>query len=119
MSTQFKVLGLTDPGGRSNIRSAGDRLETLINGAQVPPEYVTIVLDKHDKDLYNGQSVFEGDTLPAFHEYVIDMNWETTGRKQPIVFGDNELTVRLMPPEQKGEGKVSIEELECYVYVRK
>ena len=116
---QFKVLGLTDRGGRSNIRSAGDRLEIRINGAQVPPEYVTIVFDMNPNDLYSGQSVFEGDTLPAFHEYVIDMNWETTGRKQPIVFGDNKLTVRLMPPEQEGEGKVSIEELECYVYVRK
>ena len=116
---QFKVIGLTDPGGRGNVRSAGDRLEILINGAQVPPEYTTIVFDKHRDDFRNGQSVFEGDVLPAFHEYVIDLNWETTGRKQPIVFGDNELTVRLMPPEQKGEGKVSVEELECYVYVRK
>ena len=30
-----------------------------------------------------------------------------------------ELAVRLMPAEEKAEGEVSIEELECYVYVRK
>jgi len=63
--------------------------------------------------------VFEGDTLPAFHEYTIDLNWETTGRKQPIIFGDNELAVVLAPSSGKKEGEVSIEELECYVYVRK
>ena len=45
----------------------------------------------------NGQNVYEGDTLPPFHLYVIDMSWETTGRKQPLVFGDNSLSVRLMP----------------------
>ena len=47
------------------------------------------------------------------------MNWETTGREQPLVFGDNELAVRLVPTEAHKDGKLSIEELECYVYVRK
>jgi hypothetical protein len=32
-----------------------------------------------------------------------------TGRKQPLVFGDNELAVRLVP----------VEELEWYLYLRK
>jgi len=45
------------------------------------------------------------------------MNWEPIGRKQPLVFGDNQLTVRLVPAEGKTEGAVSIEELECHVYV--
>ena len=47
------------------------------------------------------------------------MNWETTGRKQPLVFGDNKLTVQLVPTQAKKDGQVSVEELECYVYVRK
>ena len=100
---QFKVLGMAD----------GEKLEIKINDAEVPIDYITRVFDA------NGQSVYEGDTLPAFHEVTIDLNWETTGRKQPILFGDNELAVRLTPAEDKAEGAVSIEELECYVYVRK
>jgi len=100
---QFKVLGLAE----------GETLKIRLNGNDVPGEYVTRVFDN------NGQSVFEGDPLPAFHLYVIDMNWETTGRKQPLVFGDNQLTVRLVSAEGEAEGTVSIEELECYGYVRK
>jgi len=103
VTMQFKALGMVE----------GERLEISINGAQVPIDYITRVVDK------NGQSVFEGDTLPAFHEYTIDLNWETTGRKQPIIFGDNELAVKLVPVDAKPDGEVSIEELECYVYVRK
>ena len=67
----------------------------------------------------NGQNMFEGDPLPPFYLYIIDMNWETTGRAQPLVFGDNRLAVRLLPTEAHQDGKLSIEELECYVYVRK
>ena len=100
---QFKALGLAEE----------EKLEIQINGKQVPVDYITRV---HDK---NGQSLFEGDPLDPFHLYVIDMNWETTGRKQPLIFGDNQLTVRLAPSAAKAEGTVSIEELECYVYVRK
>ena len=100
---QFKAIGLTEQ----------DKLEIQINGHAVPLEYVTRVFDA------NGQSVFEGDPLPAFHQYVIDLNWETTGRSQPLVFGDNQLTVRLIPAKASGDGTVSIEELECYVYLRK
>jgi hypothetical protein len=51
VTMQFKVLGLTDPGGHRNIRSAGDRLEIRINDAVVPPEYVTIVFDKNLNEL--------------------------------------------------------------------
>jgi len=72
-----------------------------------------------DPGFANGQNVYEGDPLSSFHEYTIDLNWETTGRRQPIVFGDNQLAVRLAPSPDKKEGEVSIEELECYVYVRK
>jgi len=105
---QFKAIGLADD----------EKLEITINEKRVPLDYITRV---HDK---NGQNVFEGDTLPPFRLYVVDMNWETTGRKQPLFFGDNRLGVRLIPAERgEGEeaksGKVSIEELECYVYVRK
>ncbi len=99
---QFKALGLAE----------GETLKIQINGADVPGEYVTRVFDK------NGQNLYEGDSLPAFHLYVIDMNWETTGRKQPLVSGDNKLTVHLVPAEGKKDGQVSVEELECYVYVR-
>ena len=100
---QFKALGMAD----------GEKLEILINDADVPVEYITRTFDK------NGQNIYEGDPLPAFHEYTIDLNWETTGRRQPLVFGDNELAARLVPVETKPDGEVSIEELECYVYVRK
>ncbi|MDA1056026.1 MAG: hypothetical protein O3C40_37065 [Planctomycetota bacterium] len=100
---QFKAIGLTEQ----------DKLEIQINGQAVPLEYITSVFDA------NGQSVFEGDPVPAFYQYVIDLNWETTGQSQPLVFGDNQLAVRLIPVQPSADGKVSIEELECYVYVRK
>jgi len=100
---QFKVLGLAEQ----------EKLDIQINGKQVPVDYITRVLDK------DGQSLYEGDPLDPFHLYVIDMNWETTGRQQPLIFGDNQLTVRLVPSAAKAEGTVSVEELECYVYVRK
>lgn len=103
VTLEFKVLGLTEQ----------DRLEFKINGQPVPIDYLTRVIDK------NGQSVFEGDLLDPFHLHVIDMNWETTGRKQPLVFGDNQLTARLVPADDQRQGMVSLEELECYVYVRK
>ena len=121
---QFKVLGLCagdsfepeDPIGEYH-RSQQDALEIQINGVEVPAEYITRVFIKI------GQSVYEGDPLPAYHEYTIDLNWETTGRKQPIVFGDNKLSVRLLPAVgllgEGSEGRLSVEELECYVYVRK
>ena len=100
---QFKAIGLTEL----------DKLEIQINDQAVPLEYITRVFDA------NGQSVFEGDPVPAFHEYVIDLNWETTGQSQPLVFGDNQLAVRLIPVQPSANGTVSIEELKCYVYVRK
>lgn len=100
---QFKAIGLVDD----------DKLDITINGKQVPSDYITRVSDK------NGQNVYEGDTLPPFREYTIDLNWETTGRHQPLIKGDNELTVRLVPKDGQGKTIVSIEELECYVYVKK
>ncbi len=100
---QFKVLGLLEE----------EKLDIQINGRQVPVDYITRVLDK------NGQSLYEGDPLDPFHLYVIDMNWETTGRKQPLIFGDNQLTVRLVPSPAEANGIVSVEEVECYVYVRR
>jgi len=78
---QFKAIGL----------SRDDRLKIRINDADVPIDYISRV---HDK---NGQNVYEGDTLPPFDLFVIDMNWETTGRKQPLTFGDNTLSVQLIP----------------------
>ena len=103
VTMQFKVLGMDD----------AETLEIRINGADVPLDYITRVFDK------DGQSIYEGDPLPAFNEYTIDLNWETSGRQQPLVFGDNELAVKLVPVEAKSDGEVSVEELECYVYVRK
>ena len=78
---QFKAVGLADD----------ESLKIWINGQAVPRDYISRV---HDK---NGQNVYEGDTLPPFQLFVIDMNWETTGRKQPLVFGDNVLKVKLDP----------------------
>ncbi len=100
---QFKAVGL----------AKNEKLEILINGKQVPIDYITRVQDK------NGQNLYEGDPLPPFYLYLVDMNWETTGRDQPLVFGDNKLTVLLVPTDAKEDGQLSIEELECYVYVRK
>ena len=81
---QFKVLGLAEE----------EKLDIRINGTQVPIDYITYVQDK------NGQNIFEGDPLGPFHLYVIDMNWGTTGREQPLVYGDNRLSVRLIPSER-------------------
>jgi hypothetical protein len=105
---QFKSIGLEDD----------DKLSVRINGKPVPVEYISRV---HDKD---GQNLYEGDPLPSFHLYIIDMNWETTGQSQPLVFGDNQLTVSIgsakpVDVEKSVKDNVSIEELECYVYVRK
>ncbi|MBB74724.1 MAG: hypothetical protein CMJ75_09445, partial [Planctomycetaceae bacterium] len=85
---QFKAVGLADDEG----------LKIWINDQAVPIDYISRV---HDK---NGQNVYEGDTLPAFHLFVIDMNWQTTGRKQPLVFGDNVLKVKL---DRKNGGRSS------------
>ena len=78
---QFKAIGL----------ARDDALKIRINDVEVPVDYISRV---HDRD---GQNVYEGDTLPPFDLYVIDMNWETTGRKQPLAFGDNRLSVELIP----------------------
>ena len=100
---QFKALGMEH----------GEKLAISINDYRVPVDYITRVLDKE------GQSIYEGDPLPAFYEYTIDLNWETTGRKQPLLFGDNSLAAELATSGGQTEGEVSIEELECYVYVRR
>lgn len=42
-----------------------------------------------------------------------------TGQKLPLVFGDNELAVQLVPVVAKPGGEVSVEELECYLYLTK
>jgi hypothetical protein len=100
---KFKALGLTQ----------GEVLKIQINGADIASEYITRVFDE------DGQTVFEGDPLPPFYLYMIDTNWETTGRKLPLIFGDNQLTVCLAPTAATAEGIVSIVELESYVDVRK
>ena|GEM_PF-648917 len=82
---QFKVIGLTDD----------DALKIRINDTDVPVDYITRVRDK------NGQNVYEGDTLPPFDLYLVDMNWETTGREQPLTFGDNTLWVQLVPAKDE------------------
>ena len=92
---QFKAVGLADD----------EKQDISINCQQVPIDYITRV---HDS---NGQNMYEGDPLPPFDLFVIDMNWETTGRAQPLVFGDNRLAVRLLPTEAHQDGKLSIEEL--------
>ena len=103
VTMQFKALGMADR----------EKLEIRINDTEVPIDCITRVFDK------DGQSIYEGDPLPSFHEYTIDLNWETSGRRQPLVFGDNELAVRLVPVETTPDGEVGIAELECYVYVRR
>jgi len=96
---EFKAVGLT----------AAEQLDIRLNGTPVPGAYTTRVFDK------DGQSIFEGVALPAFHQYAVDLNWDTP--KLPIVHGDNQLSVGLV--QQAGKGKVTIAELEFYVYVRK
>ncbi|MFP6770391.1 MAG: LamG-like jellyroll fold domain-containing protein, partial [Planctomycetaceae bacterium] len=82
---QFKAIGLADD----------DALKIRINDTDVPVDYITRVRDK------NGQNVYEGDTLPPFDLYLVDMNWETTGREQPLTFGDNTLWVQLVPAKDE------------------
>ena len=66
-------------------------LKIRINDVAVPDDYISRVYDK------DGQNLYESDTLPPFHLFVIDTNWATTNREQPLVFGYNTLTVQLIP----------------------
>jgi len=97
---QFKAVGLGDD----------ENLDIRLNDAPVPGEYTTRIFDK------DGQSELEGVKLPAFHLFAVDLNWPAP--KPPVIHGDNQLKVRLIRKEGKGQGTVVIDELEFYVYVR-
>ncbi len=97
---QFKAVGLY----------RGEFLEIQLNGNRVSDEYVSRLANR------DGQQKSEGRTLTAFCLYVIDLNWWGT-QKPPIINGDNELSVHLVPEEGETEGTIVIDELEVYVYV--
>ena len=96
---QFKAVGLAEEEG----------LEIQLNGTVVPGKYT---LRKFYGD---GQNEWQGRPLDAFYEYTVDLDWGMMA--PPMINGDNELTVRLLLAEGTGEGIVTIDELEVYVYV--
>jgi hypothetical protein len=98
---QFKAVGL----------SKDESLEIQINGSRVPGEHITRVLDP------DGQNRWRGRVMAPFYLYIIDLNWE--GASPPIINGDNQLQVHLVSGETSAEERVTIEELEVYVYVRR
>jgi len=97
---QFKAVGMTED----------EALEIQLNGTVVP--------DNHTfRQFYSdGQNEWQGRPLDAFYEYKIDLDWRIMD--PPLINGDNELTVRLIPTAGLPRRPVTIEDLEVYVYVR-
>ena len=100
---QFKAVGLAE----------SENLEIQINGQVVPKEFVTRIFEK--KGLTEADGRYDTKVVPPFYYYWIDLNWG----KVPIINGDNQLTVRLVPTNAENRREVLIDELEVYVYVRK
>jgi len=97
---QFKAVGLGED----------EALEIQLNGTVVPDNYIL-------RQFYSeGQNEWQGRPLDAFYEYTIDLDWGMLA--PPIINGDNELTVRLLPAQGQSEGTATIDELEVYVYVK-
>jgi len=88
-----------------------ESLEIWLNDTQVPDKYIIRLFHP------DGQNEGEGRPLDAFYEYTIHLDWGMLA--PPIINGDNELTVRLIPTEGHTEGTVTIDELEVYVYVKR
>ena len=116
-SQRFRLAeDLTDPNVRATLQfkavglAEEQALEIRLNGTKVP--------DKSTRRVYDadGQNKWQGRELPAFCTYIVDLDWGMLA--VPVINGDNELTVRLLPAEGQGDGTVTIDELEVYVYVR-
>ena len=116
-SQRFRVAeDLSNPKLRATLQfkavdlAKDESLEIRLNGTVVPGRYTTRRL------FSDGQSAWHGRELAAYYLYVIDLDWGMLD--PPIINGDNELTVRLLPAQGQGEGLVTIDALEVYVYVR-
>ena len=97
---QFKAVGM----------GKYEALEIQLNGTVVPDNYTF-------RQFYSdGQNEWQGRPLDAFYEYKIELDRRIVD--PPLINGDNELTVRLIPTAGQSEGTVTIEDLEVYVYVR-
>ena len=99
VTMQFKAVGLREE----------ESLQISINGKEVAAQ---VTIRKIDDD---GQHENQGRPLEPFFMYILDLSRD--GAAAPIVAGDNDLTVRLMG-KGTGAGRVTIDELEVYVYVR-
>ena len=85
-----------------------EALEITLNDRPVPGESVTRVFHG------DGQTKYEGRELPAFLLHIVDF---PRGDADPLISnGDNTLAVRLQS-DTPGEGTITIDETEVYVYV--
>ena len=85
-----------------------ETLEIVLNGRPVAEKSVTRVFHA------DGQTKYEGRELPAFFLHLVDF---PRGTADPLlVNGDNTLTVRLTSGAP-GEGTITLDEPEVYVYV--
>lgn len=93
---QLKAVGLNND----------ESIRIHVNGNLVPDEHI-------HKDRRPGQGEDKGKELPAFaqHAFFLDR------MPNPIIMGDNELMIQL-DKGKAAEGKVTIDDLEVYVYVR-
>ena len=105
---------LSDPNLRAvlQFKATGMRkdetLEIALNERPVPEESVTRVFHG------DGQTKYEGRELPAFFLHIVDF---PRGAADPlIVNSDNTLALRLKS-DTPGEGTITIDEIEVYVYV--
>jgi len=114
-ATRLRVCeDLSDPNLRATLqfKATGMRedesLEIALNDRPVPEESVTRVFHA------DGQTKYEGRQLPAFFLHIVDF---PRGAADPLITsGDNTLAVR-PKSEAPGEGTITIDELEVYVYV--
>ena len=97
---EFKAVGMAE----------GESLEISLNGTKIPDHFV---IRHHYPD---GQRKWEGRKLSAYYLYIIDLNGQVLARS--MANGDNQLTVGLVPTKSDGQGTVTIDELDVYVYVK-
>jgi len=94
---QLKAVGL----------KSDESIRINVNGNPVPDQHI-------HKFVRPGQGTDKGKELPAFIQHAFSLDW----MPNPIVMGDNELTIHLNKAKAS-EGKVTIDDLEVYVYVRR
>ncbi len=98
---QLKAVGLGEDGA----------IRIRINGEPVDDRLIVT------KRVNKGQDSIKGKKQPAFVRHTIQLN--SPADPVAIIRGDNELTVELEPGEGNGDGAVTIDDLEIYVYVRR